>query len=157
MRILRRVLPIMSVIVLASCGSDAAAPDTDVPGASEQIGLAVRAVNTGTGSLVIETHSPVSIHFCYQQHGCMTLGGGWYSINAGHGRLLDQSHPDSTAIGARINFVVLEGQGRAEVIRGVAYRSTNGGFLDFTEGPIVHTSAPFAAGDTVRYTFGTVQ
>jgi hypothetical protein len=157
MRMLRNAVPLVAVMLLVSCGSDATAPADDDPGATDQIGLAMRAVNTGAGNLVIDAYLPPhSITVCYEVHGCTVAGAGWSSINPGYTRTLAQSLPDSVAVGVRVNFVVVQGEGRSEIVRGVAYRTTNGGFLEFTEGPVVHTSATFAAGDTVSYTYGTV-
>jgi hypothetical protein len=152
MRMLRYAVPLAAVMLLVSCGGDATAPRDDDSGLSDQIGLAVRVVNAGADNLEIETFSPISIEFCYQAYGCLNPGGGWHSIR--YQSVVAQTLPDSAAIGVRVNFVVVEGQGHAEVVRGVAYR--HDGFLRFTPGPVVHTSAAFAAGDTIRYTYGTV-
>jgi hypothetical protein len=152
MRMLRYAVPLAAVMLLVSCGGDATAPRDDDSGLSDQIGLAVRVVNAGADNLEIETFSPISIEFCYQAYGCLNPGGGWHSIR--YQSVVAQTLPDSAAIGVRVNFVVVEGQGHAEVVRGVADR--HDGFLRFTPGPVVHTSAAFAAGDTIRYTYGPV-
>jgi hypothetical protein len=144
----------LTLALAAACGGE----ETTAPANNNEIGLAVRLVNTGQEDLYVITQSPNSIDVCYKDIGCEVVNSDgspnfqWIATSG----LVQMSNPDTVAVGMRVRFIVREGQGRAEVIRGTAFRSSSSLSLHFAEGPIVHTSAAFAAGDTVRFTYGIV-
>lgn len=139
------LIPFLLITGCSDSGTDSGS-DTD--------GLAVRAVNTGSGDLEIESDSEAGTAFCYDDEGCESLGGfSFHTIYEDNESLIFMSQVDKQAVGVKVGFRVTAGQGRVEVINGSAY-SDDAGFREFDEGDVIHTSDTFSEGDVVQFSVG---
>jgi hypothetical protein len=146
-------LSVLAIVLISGC-QNSTTDSNDSGGDGEMIGLAVRAVNTGTGDLELETDSNANIQFCYEEEGCVNItGGSFHTIFEGEDANIDFSTPDKHAVGVKVSFRVTNGSGKAEVISGRPYRD-NSGFLEFEDGEVLHTSSSFSKGDVVTFEYG---
>jgi hypothetical protein len=117
-------------------------------------GMAVRAVNTGSGDLEIEMDDEAATTFCYEGEICEEMGGGsLHMVFEGKFSNIDQSLPDQKVVGVKASFHVTKGSGKAEIISGRAYRD-DAGFLEFEDGSVLYTSGSFTEGDIVTFEYG---
>lgn len=119
-------------------------------------GLAIKAVNTGTGDLEISTDGDAAIAFCYESDGCEDItggGGSFHWITEGDASLIDYSSVDGKAVGANIAFHVDAGSGYFEVVSGYTYKD-DAGFLEFEEDKVLYTSDGFTEGTIVQDSYG---
>lgn len=143
----------LSLILLAGCKDSSTGAGENEQATGD--GLAVRAVNTGSEDLELETDSEANIDFCYEGDGCADTGGqSFHLVYAGESSLVDYSVPDKKAVGVTVGINITKGTGYFEVISGRPYRD-DAGFLEFEEGgEVLYTSDTFSAGETARFQTG---
>lgn len=148
------IYAVVGVFLIFGCKDNATEATETLKANEEFAGMAVRAVNTGSGDLEIEMDNEAATTFCYEGESCGEMGGGsFHMVFEGKSSNIDQSLPDKKVVGVKASFHVTKGNGKAKIISGRAYRD-DAGFLEFEEGDVLYTSDSFKEGDIVTFEYG---
>ncbi len=144
----RLIALVAALLFIVACGDD-----DDNGDVSDENGVAVQLLNTGSGALDVEETLDEGIVFCYEGEGCVTHStGATHIIDEGESQIIAQSDPAREAVGVEVNFNVYSGSGEAEVLSG-ASREVDG-VEEFETSSTMETSDPFTEGDLVDFLAG---
>ncbi len=117
--------------------------------------LAVQIVNSGSEELKIKINSTSDISFCYKERGCIaSVLTQIRTLNPGSENLIVDSNPNFEVTGVEVEFVVLSGTGRVEILRGESGGTGGVSFSYDSDNAVVYSTDPFSAGSSVRFKYG---